>query len=230
VRSNFFFLLFLLSFQARAQDKILFVGNSLTYSNDLPTLVQKIAKADGKKISVEMIARPNYALQDHWEEGKVQEVLSQNKFDYAIFQQGPSALLSSRKNLVEYALKFSQLCKANKAQMSLYTVWPSGDRSFDFPNVIASYTMAADTTQALLLPAGLAWFRTLERRKDFPLYSSDGFHPTIHGSMLAAMVIYGKLFRKVNFDFMTLKTVPSKYITAVDLNVMKSVATEVCRD
>lgn len=52
---------------------ILFVGNSLTYSNDLPTLVKKIAKEHGVKIDVNMVAFPNYALIDHWNEGNDQK-------------------------------------------------------------------------------------------------------------------------------------------------------------
>lgn len=173
-----------------------------------------------------MIAFPNYALEDHWNETHVAEALQKTKFDYVIFQQGPSAMPASRTNLVEYALKFSSLCKANNTKLCMYTVWPSGDRSFDFLNVIKSYAIAADTTGGLALQVGLAWKKLLEEKKDFPLYSADGFHPTIHGSFLAAMAIYARLFKKTDLDFITLKNVPSNYIKEADLDLMKRAVLE----
>jgi hypothetical protein len=227
---SFLFLFFIVSLQNFAQTNILFVGNSLTYSNDLPSLVEKLAKGDGIKVRTEMIAYPNYALEDHWNEPHVKAALKKTKFDYVIFQQGPSALPASRANLIEYALRFSEFCKANNTKMCMYTVWPSGDRSFDFVNVVKSYSVAADTTGSLVLPAGLAWKNILEQKKNFPLYSTDGFHPTVHGSFLAAMVIYRTLFKKNNFDFLTMKNVPSKYISESDLTLMKKATLELTRD
>jgi hypothetical protein len=223
---NFLFLFFLAGLQSHAQINILFVGNSLTYSNDLPSLVEKLAKDDGVKIKTMMIAFPNYALEDHWNETNVAEALTKTRFDYVIFQQGPSALPASRTNLIEYALKFNGLCQANNTKMCLYTVWPSGDRSFDFTNVINSYRIAADTTGKIALQAGLAWKKILDEKKDFPLYSADGFHPTIHGSFLAALVVYATLFKKKDLDFVTLENAPSRFIKQTDLDLMKRAALE----
>ena len=41
---------------------ILFVGNSLTYVNDLPGMVRRVAEAAGGGLRVEMVAGPNLAL------------------------------------------------------------------------------------------------------------------------------------------------------------------------
>lgn len=49
--------------------RILFVGNSLTYVNDLPHLVEQVARERGVSIKTEMLAFPDYALEDHWKEG-----------------------------------------------------------------------------------------------------------------------------------------------------------------
>ncbi|HOY14106.1 MAG TPA: hypothetical protein PLY70_13245 [Saprospiraceae bacterium] len=70
---------------------ILFVGNSLTYSNSLPDLVAKIGEQQGKKIKTLMLAYPNYALEDHWNEGKLQETIAKGSIDYLVMQQGPSS-------------------------------------------------------------------------------------------------------------------------------------------
>ncbi|HEY0740739.1 MAG TPA: SGNH/GDSL hydrolase family protein [Chryseosolibacter sp.] len=211
-------------FSAFSQTNMLFVGNSLTYTNNLPSLLETIAKADDVVIKTEMIAFPNYALEDHWNERNVSSTLSKTKFDYVIFQQGPSGLPASRQNLIQYALKFSEMCKAKGTLMCMYGVWPSVDRAFDFPNVIASYQIAADTCDAILLPAGKAWKSIIDQHKTFPLYSSDGFHPSIQGSILSALVIYTSLFKKQDLDFLTVTNLPPKSLTAQQLDVIKRAA------
>lgn len=226
MRRLFIILIVFSCFNAFAQTNILFVGNSLTYTNDLPSLVKNIAQADGVKINTEIIAFPNYGLEDHWNETNVSAALRKTKFDYVIFQQGPSGLPASRENLIEYALKFRELCRANNVRMCMYGVWPSVDRAFDFSNVITSYAVAADSAHASLLPAGKAWKQILEHHSDFPLYSPDGFHPSLHGSFLSALVIYTSLFKKRNLDFLTIKNLPVKSVTSTQLEVMKGAAIE----
>jgi hypothetical protein len=206
------------------------VGNSLTSTNDLPALVEGLAKLNGKNVSTEMIAFPNYSLEDHWNEPNVKRALTKTKFDFVIFQQGPSAMPASRMNLIEYALKFASLCKENNTTLCMYMVWPSRDRSFDLDNVIKSYAIASDTTGGITLSVGIAWKRILDEKKDFPLYSSDGFHPTIHGTFLSAMVIYGKLFNKKDFDFVTMDNLPSALIKQPELDLMKRTVIEATKN
>ncbi len=68
---------------------ILFVGNSLTYFNDLPELVKSSAELEGIKIGIKMIAFGNYAIIDHWEDGEVQKQIASKQFDFVIIQQIP---------------------------------------------------------------------------------------------------------------------------------------------
>ena len=49
---------------------ILFIGNSLTYTNDLPGMVQRlVAAASGETPTVESVAFGDYSLEDHWNQG-----------------------------------------------------------------------------------------------------------------------------------------------------------------
>ena len=45
--------------------KILFVGNSLTYSNNLPEILEDIAKESGIEIKTKSLCFANYAIADH---------------------------------------------------------------------------------------------------------------------------------------------------------------------
>ena len=81
---------------------ILFVGNSLTYTNNLPKLVEATAKAKDITIKTQTIALPNYALIDHWNEGKVQKEIQTKQYDYVIVQQGPSSQKFGKEILINY--------------------------------------------------------------------------------------------------------------------------------
>ena len=182
--------------------RLLFVGNSLTYTNDLPALLKELGEHDSIKVGYKTILLPNYALEDHWDDGKVQEEIETGQYDFVIAQQGPSALPESQVLLLRGATLFASVCKKHaRTKLALYMVWPSSSRSFDLDNVIYSYTQAALKTESLLCPAGLAWKYAWQEDAGLPLYGPDGFHPSLTGSVLAALTIYGALRNKKDFKF-----------------------------
>ena len=210
-------------FDPAADLNIFFVGNSLTYFNDLPAIVKEIALMDGVKISYTTIANPDYSFDDHLEDGAIPAVLKAHQYDYLIGQQGPSALPESQVLLKASSKKIANECHAHNTKFGLYMVWPSLDREFDRDNSIASYTNAAEEADALLCPAGLAWKRAWTKDPSLPLYGPDNFHPSFHGSVLAAIVIYASIREKKNLDFIELsKSTWTGKITEAQLVIMKT--------
>jgi len=187
-----------------ADFRILFVGNSLTSNNNVPELVKEIGAQSGKLIALDNVLRGNYSLEDHWEDGIFQKMMDDGHYDFVVAQQGPSALPESQVLLLTYATRMANLCKEKNAKLAMYMVWPSQERSFDHDNVIYSYTQAALKTESLLCPAGLAWKYAWEADPSLALYASDLFHPSLAGSVLAALTIYGGLTGVSNFDFIKL--------------------------
>jgi hypothetical protein len=181
--------------------RILFIGNSLTYTNDLPAMVAQIGKLDGVEIGYKSIVTGGYSLEDHWKEGYAQQNITSGNYDFVVLQQGPSALPESQALLRTYVEKFVAVAKGTKTKTLLYMVWPSGDRSFDLDNVIYSYTQAAANTGSLLAPAGLAWKNAWKINSALTLYGGDNFHPSVMGSLLAALTVYGTIANKTKFDF-----------------------------
>ena len=173
---------------------LLFIGNSLTGANNLPNLVKSYAKTQGKDISVEMIAYGNYALVDHWQDGAIQSSIESKNFDFVIVQQGPSSQAYGRRLLIEYGGYISELCNNNDAKLAYYMVWPSLTNYYTFDGVINSYRMAANINNDILCPVGEVWKSHFDQTDNFSYYGSDGFHPSITGSRVAAQVIYESLF------------------------------------
>lgn len=206
----------------KANFKILFIGNSLTQSNDLPGLVKEIGALDGITIATSQVLVDDYSLEDHWNDGIAQKQIKDGEFDFVVGQQGPSALKESQVLLIEYSKRFAQESKKKDAKFALYMVWPWLSRSFDLDNVIYSYTEASKASDAILCPAGLAWKRAWKEDNSLSLYSDDDFHPSIKGSVLAALTVYISLFDKINLDFITLeKTSWRNKMSVKELDLLK---------
>lgn len=174
--------------------KILFVGNSLTYTNDLPDLVGQLGKDNGKLLEVEMLAHPNYALEDHWADGCIQKMIKSGFYDYIVVQQGPSSQADGAQSLLQFGKLIKDLCDANDTKLAFFMVWPARVNIHTFDGVIANYTNAAYTTHSILCPVGYAWKHHIDQTGDYSYYGPDGFHPSQAGSAVAAQIIYDSIF------------------------------------
>lgn len=175
---------------------LLFVGNSLTYSNNLPRLVTQEAKRKGIVITTTMLTKPNYAIVDHWRDKEVQRLIKTKKYDFVIIQQGPSSQADGRAMLLNSGKEYSNLCDANGTKLAYFMVWPSRIYYHTFDGVIKNYTDAATKNKAILCPVGKVWKQHFDKTNDFSYYSPDQFHPSLSGSRAAAKVIVESLFLK----------------------------------
>lgn len=173
--------------------KVLFLGNSLTYTNDLPSKVAVIAKSNGLTVETEMIAKPNYGLEDHWREGCIHKMIKSGYYDYVVIQQGPSSQPEGASSLLLYGEYIANLCKANDTKLAFYMVWPAKVNYHMFQGVITSYTNAATKTGSILCPVGSVWKLRMDAG-DFSYYGPDQFHPSEAGTQVAAEIIYKSLF------------------------------------
>ena len=180
-----------------AQVRILFIGNSLTYVNDLPAVVKALTTGAGlPNTQVATIAYPDYALEDHWNQGNARAAVGKDGWTHVIMQQGPSALEESRVNLLQWSNTFAEQIKAHGAMPGMYMVWPSTERNFDFDRVSESYRLAAEAIGGQLYPAGDAWRAAWRRNPGLALYGGDGFHPSSLGTYTAALTIVAVVFNR----------------------------------
>jgi hypothetical protein len=171
----------------------LFVGNSLTFWNDMPVILERLLETGGVgPLHVEVVAFPNFGLEDHWVEGTARARIALGGWEAVILQQGPSAT-EGRPSLLEYSDRFANEIERVGARTALYMVWPDQSRFFDFDGVSDSYETAAQSVGGLLFPAGEAWRLAWARDASLALYGPDGFHPSLLGSYLVALVMYEQL-------------------------------------
>ena len=185
--------------------KILFIGNSLTYTNDVPTIIEEIAQHFNNRLITESICHPNYAIIDHLNDGIIQQKIATENYDYVIIQQGPSSQEEGAEMLINDGKKIAILCSKYNSKLGYFMVWPSKRYYFTFDKVIKNHTQAAKINNALLFPVGYFWKQYHKRSTTISLYSLDQFHPSKTGSFFAALTIYSTLYPTVDLNLLAFK-------------------------
>jgi hypothetical protein len=184
---------------APAGTRVLIIGNSYVARPDLAARLQGLAKAMGRDARVELVARDDASLEDHWAGGAARERIAAG-WDYVILQQGPSARRDSRRALSRDARRFADAIQRTGAKPVLFSAWPARSEAEDFPAAIESYRAVAAEIGGLLIPAAEAWLRAIARDASVRLYA-DGLHASQAGADLALLATWFTLFPAGPQDF-----------------------------
>ncbi len=177
---------------------VLFIGNSLTYTNDLPQTVAGLGQATGDTIRVLEVALPNFAVIDHvLGMSNAVGVIQSQSWNYVVLQQGPTTTLVNRDTLVIATKAVDPYVKAAGGRTAILMPWPHIDEPHLFNAVRQSALIASQSvTGGVFLPVGEAWRTVRETYPDIQIYSGDGYHPGPIGTYLAALVIYERITGK----------------------------------
>jgi len=205
------------SFSAYAlKKKILFIGNSYTYVNDLPYTLQQIAIGLGDSIEYDSNALGSATLQTHCSNAATLSKLQQPGWDYVVIQaqsQEPSFdPVQVATDTYPYAQILDSLVHVTNpcAETLFFMTWgrKNGDASncAVYPPVCTyagmqqrlreSYLEMSQLNQATCVPVGVAWKNVRNAFPGIELYQTDESHPSIHGTYLAACTFYSSIFHK----------------------------------
>jgi hypothetical protein len=200
---------------------ILFIGNSYTYVNDVPGIVQALADSAGEKIAVQTVAQPDFALVDHIAMGTAQREIARRGWAFVVLQQGPSSVEVNRDTLRLAVKTFAPGITAAGGKAALFSAWPTFGRMVDYPRAIESYRLAAADVDGVFLPIAGAWLEAWKKDPNLPLYASDGLHASALGSYLAAVVIYSRLLNRPATGLPSVLKLRSGAVLTIDAAVAK---------
>jgi len=189
--------------------RVLFVGNSLTFENDLPELVHRLG-GSGAPVFAGSFTAPGWQLSQFAGDHALERLLHSAHWDVVVLQeqsQIPSFAAADRAHEFDpYVKRLADSIRAAGAQPLLFVTWAhrTGDRSNVGDDtyagmqelVEAGYSNAARESGSALAPVGQAWAEALMRRPQLELWASDGTHPSVAGSYLAACVFDALLTRR----------------------------------
>jgi hypothetical protein len=185
--------------------RVLFIGNSYTYFNNLPEMFSKLAEAGHqKKIIYAMQAPGGFRLKDHWTRTETRTAMSTGKWDYIVLQDQSTLgtnyyfegkqLIPSDDLFHPYAVDFAKAIKDGGAIPVFFLTWARRKLPEDQSALNSAYMRATRETKSIVAPAGIAW---AEIEKDDPsinLFYKDGSHPSPAGTYLNACVFYATIF------------------------------------
>jgi hypothetical protein len=175
--------------------RVLFIGNSYTYFNNLPALLKGLAASDKDwpQIETEMIVWSGATLQRHLSEGRASDSITEGNWDFVILQEQSMMPIKDAPTMFQYASELDARIRKSGAKTVLFSTWARQDERYNQAKVDSAYKYTASKLSAVLAPVGLAWTTALEQDPQLLLYTTDKSHPNAAGSYLAACVIYSTL-------------------------------------
>ena len=172
---------------------ILFVGDSYTEDNDLPTLVQQLFAATGAgTVTLGRDLVGGSTLEDHYN-GAAPGLISSASWDYVVLQEQSLRAIEDRPAMWLYARLLNGDIKKSGARTVFFMTWPRSYWQDTQSSIINAYQGIARELGADVAAAGIAWEIIGVTRPDISLYQSDGSDPSAQGSFLTACVFYGLL-------------------------------------
>ena len=185
--------------------RVLFIGNSYTYFNNLPEMVASLASSAGVKMETRMVARGGATLHQTWEMDDVRLVLHDGKWDFVVLQEhsqlGMSMVEGSQQvnepdSFWETVRMYESEIRRVRAKTILYLTWARKSEPSQQAALNYAYMTIAQELGLTVAPVGMAWARVRESDPGVALHLQDGSHPTPSGSYLAACVLADTLLGK----------------------------------
>jgi hypothetical protein len=187
--------------------RVLFMGNSLTYVNDLPNTFAKLAGSGHHHVSTGIQAAGGARFADQLASPSTDKAIGTHKWNIVVLQdqsQQASTAYFQRSELYPDATELASKVRIGRAAPVFYLTpaWRDGWPENDIPNYQAmqsavddGYLTIARNLKATVAPIGVAWNGKVNAAPGVDLWQSDGVHPTIAGTYLAACVLYATVFR-----------------------------------
>ena len=177
-----------------AKLRVLFIGNSLSYYNNLPGLVEQLSAAAGRPIEARGALEPGATLERHWSVGVALKRIQQGGWDYVVLQEQSGRPLLDKPKMFEYARAFDAEIRKQGGRTVLYVTWPRQWQPETQAPITQAYKELGRKLGAQVAPVGPAWQKVAQRNPNMQLYHPDGGHPSLAGSYLAACVFLAVLY------------------------------------
>lgn len=207
---------FAVSLNAQKKFNVLFIGNSYTYVNGLPTMIEQLALAGGDSLTHDQSTPGGYTFEGHSTNATTLSKIAQGDWDYVVLQEQsqkpsfPPAQVQS--DVYPFAAILDSLIHdANPCTETMfYMTWGRkyGDQqncqfytplcTFDGMQgrLTQSYLEMGDMFSATVAPVGLAWQASMRLDSMIELYQADYSHPSTAGTYLTACVFYGTMYQQ----------------------------------
>lgn len=201
---------------AQEKIKVLFIGNSLTYYNNLPQVVDAMAKSQGDFIDTRHTTIGGSTLENHWKQEKgsqARKMLDNQKWDFVVFNNHSSSAVKNPKKFFEYSKKFADLVREKGAEPIFMMTWAYKSNPLMLSTIKKRHKELSKLTNSDYIPGGTLFAKSIKHRPDLDLFADDR-HPSKNGTYLLGLAFYkyfsGKKVTKI-----------PRYVSTTDSNGQK---------
>lgn len=190
--------------------KILFIGNSYTYCNNMPSdYFEEIMRAAGYKVRVMSLTKGGWTLMNSSnaqdELGmQVDSVLKNQTFDFVVLQEQSMTPAVNAGSFYSGVRRLDKKIRESGATPVLYATWGRKQGSGDLAacgltaetmtwKLAASYEHMGQTHDIPVAHVGLAFWDIVQNGRRVNLFDTDLSHPSAEGSYLAALTIFARI-------------------------------------
>ena len=189
-----------------AMIRVLFIGNSLTFYNDLPGMFARLAQSGGHVAQVDESSAGGGTWAGHTKSAITLGKIKQRKWDLVVLQEQSdyTAVAAQRQELAYPAARLlSGRVRESGATPVLFMTWgrreglpEAGLKTYAEmqAQVEVGYMEIANDLKVMVAPVGIAWQNAIAQKPQLELWQSDGIHPTREGTYLSACVFYAAIF------------------------------------
>jgi len=236
-----FLLSLLMPFSFGEGYKVLFIGNSYTYVNNLPEMIASMAESLGDTLVFSSSVPGGSTFQMHVNNSTTVSLIQQGGWDYVVLQgQSQEPSFPDGQFYAETYPYAQQLCEMinqynPEATTVFYMTWgrKNGDQGNCpyFPPLCTyegmdsllylRYMTMAEDFGAEVSPVGALWHYLRDHNPDIDLYSSDESHPSLAGTYAAACSFYSVLFRANPRDLTYHSSLPEEVAETIRVAAQK---------
>ena len=177
--------------------RVLWIGNSFTYVNDLPQLVASLARTANRSpipVNTAMLDG-GQTLKGAYNRSDLAPTIARG-WDVVVLQEQSTTPLTAPDTMRKYGVLIADAAKRAGARVLLFETWPDAGAGANAPLIRAAYEALAKAADGVLVPVGQGWTALQSARADLVLYLDDGSHPSPIGSYLAACVFHNLLYSR----------------------------------
>ena len=171
--------------------KVLFVGNSYTYGNNLSHIVSIISEGTQTKLVTRKSVAGGAYMWEHWKGSrglKTRELIASGEFDIVILQDYSMSAINTPDSTYKYIELFTAFNSEHGAETYLFNTWARKKVPQFQAEIDDVYLRAALANNITRVPVGPAWELAQDLRPSVELFTSDGSHPNSVGTLLTACV------------------------------------------
>ncbi len=167
--------------------KVLFIGNSHTYFNDMPKLFSDMCGSlSGERAEVTMLAYSNRKLAWHEKEYfSIRFALLYGGYDYCVIQQFGHPM-PPREETGPVFDRLAGLCRRVGTEPVLFMTWARKNEPEKAREISALYRALAEKHRAPIAPIAELYEDIQTTHPEIELYHNDGSHASPYGTYLIA--------------------------------------------